>query len=1017
MATPLQLTQIAFAGGLDESQEDEILDPSKAFLTLQNVRQNRRGGLTKRLGFASLTNNRLSGSRSAGYRLLEHNGNPVIIDGSYLDTYSAAASKNVTRGRVSECTYRLMDLPLLAPSAIVHDVEYCNGFLAVTYATSMSSATSPDGQVSVSVVSATTGETISDATSSIGGVGMSVVGSYGSRYFIVFTYLASTTEVAAYYFDTQSPASGWTSIGSVAATTSNAYPSVASHSSGVFLVYGTTSGGSRVTVKRYTIAGSADSTTITAASSPGKVSIDVNTGNTVWVCFSQSTNVNVIGLSPSSLSSITSTAITALTTGAGVQNLGICEGSSSGTARAWVFDSSSATLKMCGLTTSAGAAVAGATKTVYNVIPTSRAFLQGGRYYMAVAPSPTAQTVNGNGQALCVVADWTADTTFFERVLRPVANIEPGLAPSVGMFCKFATVSSTKRAYGFQVVKRGSATVAGLIAGDGSGGCMVAELDFGSRKRWLGAKHGNSLFIGGALLSVFDGQNVREAGFLARPTTPTTVKVAAGSLTGTYKYVAIYETTDASGNVVASGISSSATETPAGENVTVTTKPLTVTSLSTTTTNVVFYRTVAGGEPPYYRLAAVASDPGTSTVSYTDSTSDATLATRSKLYAPSLPGTSGEAQDRRAPPGLVHVVSYNGMLVGAKGSSLLYSGQEVYGEATWFTPLFEAPVSGLGDISGLATLDGTLFVFREDHIYAVNGEPPSDNGSLGGLGQPRMLSSDVGCIEANSIVATSLGIFFQSRRGIELLTRSGSVVWIGEAIQRTLASYPVVSSAVLDDVNGLVRFSLSQSESAGLVTGDGRDAVYDLTLQTWVSVDNKTGTYEYEASQDARTVKVQGTWRYAWLATDGTVRYERLSSDGSAYLDGSTWVSMVAATAWFKASGLQGNQQLNRLLLLANKSTDLNLSISLAYNYESSFRTARTFLHSEIASLLSSGWPITQLKHDPHDDAECQSVRVYITDDTPTAGSVGSGKGATWLGLTLDITPKPGLFDVPEGAS
>lgn len=1018
MATPPSLTQIAFAGGLDESQEDEILDPSKAFLVLRNVRQDKRGGLTKRLGFGSQSRTRLSGSRSAGYRLLEYKGNPIVIDGSYLDAYSSAAAKNITRGRVSECTYRLMDLPQSAPSSVVYDVEYCNGFMAVAYGTSVSTATSPDGAPFVAVVSASTGETISEPTATPVATGMAVIGSYGSRYFILFAYENSTTQISALYFDTQTPANGWVSIGVVAATTSNAYPAVASHSTGVFIAYGTTSGASRVSLARYTIAGSASSTTITAASTPGKVSCDVSTGGTLWIAFSQSANINVVGLNPANLASITSTATTAMAAAAGVQNLGICEGSTSGTARAFVVDSGTASIEMCGITTVAGAATAAASVTVYNAIAMSRSFHQGGRYYMAVAPSPTASTVNGNGQSLCVVVDWSEDTAS----LRPVANIEPGLVTSVGMFCKFTAVSSTKRAYGFQVVKRGLATVAGLVAGDGSGGCMLAELDFGSRNRWQGAKHGNSLFLGGALLSVFDGQSVREAGFLARPTLPTT-SLGAGTLAATYKYVAVYETTDAAGNVVVSGVSSPVSVTPATNNVTVSTKPYAVSSYTGLTTNVVFHRTLAGGEPPYYRLAAVASSPAASSVSYADDTADPTLATRSKLYAPNLPGTAGEAQDRRSPPGLVHIVSFNGMLVGAKGSSLFYSGQEVYGEATWFTPLFEVPLSGAGDISGLEVLDGTLYVFREDRIYGTGGEAPTDNGTSGGLGVPRLLSSDVGCIEANSIVATSLGVFFQSRRGIELLTRSGSVVWVGESVHRTLASYPVVTSAVLDAPNSLIRLALTEGESGGAVTGDGVDIVYDLTLQTWISTDDKTtGTFPvttFTPSQDACMVNVLGTWRYAWLSTDGTVRYELLAGDGFEHCDNGNWVTMSAETGWFKTSGLQGVQFLSRMLLLARRSTDHNLSIALAYNYETSYRSAREWTHTQIASLLSDGWPITQLKHDAHDDAECQAVRVKISDAVHSAWAQGdeSGKGSTWLGLTFDITPKPGLFDVPEGAS
>lgn len=996
MATPPSLTQIAFAGGIDESQHDEILDPTKSFLVAQNVRQDQRGGFTKRLGFVGLPRTSVQGvTRSTGRRLSQFNGAPVVIDENFLYVHSEEANSSSLRSTMAGgCSYRLMPGPgggeFFDP---VLDVEYCNGFIAV--------ATRLGG---LTVLSAGSGTTVLGRTPVSGTY--TFVGSYGGRYFIAISY---ATAIDAYLLDTQNLAAGWTTLATVAASPAPMIPSIASLSDRVAVAFGTTSGASRVTVATYNASGLLQTRNITAGTTPTAVSVDGSVAGTLWVAFDQGTSVNVIGIDADSLSTTLATATTALTASTAVASLGICEGTTAGTALVYEVSTAAGYRTNIGLvTTVAGAASVLSSGTTSNIIPIGRLFAFGGRFYSAAAPAPTAVTVTGyvgNSQGLCVVVDWLAS--------RPVANIEPGLVAGIWPYGKFAAVSATKRISGVFVTKRGVPTAASLASGDVAIGSILVELDLGTRKRWPIAHHNGRMFIGGGLLSVFDGEEVYEAGFLCRPTTPTT-SLSAGALTGTYKYVAVYEAIDANGDITVSGVSNPVSVSPAAQNVTLSTGDYPVTCRTERTPYVVYYRTLAGGEPPYYRLIQGG----------VDSMSDATLATRSKLYAPNLPGTVGESQDRRAPPGLVHIASYNGMLVGAKGASLFYSGQEVYGEATWFTPLFEVPLSGAGDISGLEVLDGTLFVFREDRIYAVNGDPPTDNGAAGGLGVPRLVATDVGCVEANSIVATSLGVFFQSRRGIELLTRSGSVVWIGEAIQRTLASYPVVTSAVLDAQNSLVRFSLVASESAGVASTDGRDAVYDLTLQAWVSIDNKAGVIQGQTgtgvgSQDACMVKIAGSWRYAWLGGDGIVHYERLTSDGSAYLDDSTWITMIAETSWFKLGGLQGQQHMSRALLLARKSTDANLSIVLAYNYETTFRTATTYTGATVNTLLSGGWPITQLKHDPHDDAECQSIRVRIADATPTGVgvTVGTGKGASLLGLTLDITPKPGVFDVPEGAS
>jgi hypothetical protein len=1014
MATPPTLVQFAFAAGLDEAQQAEVLDPSAAFAALQNVRQDKRGGLSKRLGFGSLTKDRLSGSRSAGRKLLEYAGAPVVIDGSYLDVYSEAATKNVLRSRVPECTYRLQDLPLpttfVAPPSVVQDVEHCNGFVAVTYGVALSNASSLVGLMYAAIVQASDG-TVVRAPEAIGGgvAGVTVLGSYSSRYFIAFCYNDSSTALTAYYLDTQAVATGWVSIGTVAATTSNAYPAVCSLTNRVAVVYGTTSGASRVTVATYTTAGATETQTITAGSTPGKLSIDGTIADTLWVAFSQGTSVNVIGLDADALAVTRATVTTALTATTGVINLGIVEGSTAGTARAWVLSNTTPIeVDVASIVTTAGAAVATAGTTIYNALPVSRAFQQGGRYYMAFAPGPTLATVAGNDQAMCVVADWSGDYPAVQ--VRPVANIEPGLAPGCSFFCKFAAVSATKRIYGFQVSKSGTVSFSDIFSGRGISGNKLAELDFGSRARWSHARHGDALFLGGAVLSVFDGDIVTEAGFLDRPNKPTT-SLGAGALTGTYRYVAVREAVDASGNVAFSSVSTpSDAVSPAAQNVTVSTTPLTVSGRWIHRT--VFYRTDDGGEAPYYRLG-VGTDGGTGAVTITDSTADVTA--RAKLYAPNLPGTAGEALDRRAAPGLTHVVSYNGMLVGVRGSSLVYSGQEVYGEATWFSPIFEVPVSGGGDFVGLCVLDGTLYAFKRGRVYAVVGEPPSDNGLQGGLGSPRVIASDVGCIDPGSIVATSLGVFFQSARGIELLTRAQSVEWIGEGIQTTLASYPVVSSAVLDERNSLVRFSLAATESAGAVSGNGRDVVYDLTLKAWQSVDTKYGAGAAEASQSASLVYLDSAWRYAWLGTDGTVYYERDADDASAYLDGSTWITMSAETAWLKLGGIQGQHFVNKVLLLARKSTRADLSTYLTYDYAQTPKTVMTRAANDIDT-LSTAIDRIQVGHQMHDEAEGQAIKVKFEDATPTGGTVSTGKGATWIAVTFEGTPKQGAIGLPEAS-
>lgn len=992
MALPSRPMHVPAGLPIDESTRRELLDVGNANVSANNVRHNKKGALEKRLGFGPLVKTRsVASSRSAGRRLFAHNGVPTIIDGSFLDSYVEAASANFTRSRVPECSYRLMDLPTPSASAYLYDVEYCNGFVAV------SSGLTFGGAGCVCVIEADTGALVRAPESLVAGNVRIILGSFSSRYLVACVYVIGTGNTTAYLLDTQAMGTGWTFLATIAAPSSTS-PSICSLSDRVAISYGTASGTDRVWVDTYNESGIIQSRSVNTASvTPGLMSLDGSIAGTLWLAWAEGLNVKAIGLDADALSTTFAASATVLTATTAVSDLAICEGPTAGTARAWVLSAIlPSSLSMCSITTVASTTTPGAATTVRNATPISRPFVQDGRYYSVFTASTTAVGINGNTQGLCIVADWTDDVTY----VRPVANVEPGLCPGQATVCKVSPVgTSGRRIYGFQVVKTGSVNFDAFVSGSGTTSCSLVEFDFASRQRWQVAEHANSTYLGGAILSVYDGDRVTEAGFLARPNR-VQGSLAGTGITGTYRCVAVYEDIDAAGNWVVSGVSDvSASVTAANNTITWSTTPMTISSrIAKGTTRVVFYRTANGGEPPYYRLGAVANDTSLGLVSYADTTTDTTLTTRAKLYAPNLPGAAGEALDRRAPPGLVHITSYNGMLVGAKGESVIFSGQEIYGEATWFSPVFEIPITGGGDITGLRALDGTLFVFKADRIYAVAGEAPSDNGLQGGLGSPRLIASDVGCIESESLLVTSLGIFFQSRHGIELLTRAQAVEPIGEPIQDTLASFPVVTSAVLDDRNGLARFTLAASESPGVVSGGGRTAVYDLTTRSWVSVDDVRGTSASEAAQSASLVHLGGEWRYAWLGTDGTVYAERDEDDATAYLDGTNWVTAQYELPPWKI-GLQQEQRIYEMLALVERYSAAGLQIDVALDYSTTYSNVDGKTWSETATANQRQFPFRP-------KPQTTAVQLRIRDTAPAI--LGTGRGFAFIGISADIAPKQG---------
>lgn len=986
MASPTQLVQFTFAGGIDQAIRGEIVDPTAAFTLLQNARQDERGALTKRRGLAARSATRMDGtSISAGLRAFSMEKLAYVADGTHLNEYSPTASRWVSRGRLPEAELSMIGLPGVGSSSgYAADVIVCGNYMVALVATTA-------GSVSV-VLDARTGGIVRDREIMNATTDTPMLATYGGNVVMAFFWRNSDGTIRYQWIDLTSVSSintGWSSSID-AATDQTPAPtwltmSVTSLSDRAALIYVNDSAGTnRVNVKTFTASGVIDAATMTtAAVSVSHVAIAPDGAGGLVAAWNETTNVMVSSLSSALAVSGTPTAcITGYSSSTSANHpLDIMGSGTAGAGRvfaSWDSDATGARMSMRDFTTSAGAVAAGGSQIeIYNVRRIGRVFRYGTRYYALCRGWEAAK----RDAVVCDLSDTAA-------YVRPVANIRPALATG--------KAHAQASAYGTSVYLPVTTQTSGsTYAGE------LAALDFGSTQRSVPARFGRSLFLSGSLLAEYDGQRVFESAFLIRPPKPTTSLGGTG-LTGTnYRYVAVYEHVDALGNWHVSGVSDpSAAVSPANETVTVTLRPLSISGRLTATTDAALrisvYRTLSGGEPPYYYVASVDNTLTAATQTYADASSDATISANAKLYAPSLPGINGGSQDHRAPPGLTHLEAGNGVLVGAHGEELWHSSQPISGEGLWWSPVFTGLVPGDGPITGLKYQDGTFYVFKRRAIYAVTCEPPTDNGAAGGLGLPRRLAVDVGCVDNRSLLVTSFGIFFQSERGIELLTRAQGVEWIGEGIQSSLATSTVVG-ATLDAVTGLVYFETNGSGAL----------VYDLSRRIWQSVDTRSatpvgGALVWDQSQSA--------YRYAYLSGDGALWVEQ-----SAYLDASsTWITMRARTGWVKLGGIQGQQIMNRALLLAKRNGDGDVKIAAAYDYDTTFETATEWTSATLSS-LSTALGRVQVGHDLHSEAEGQAVALDIYDEAPSGG-VGDGAGQTWIALTFEGQPRANAVQLSEEA-
>lgn len=991
---------------LDETTRLEIIEAGQANVINLNVRQRERGTLEKRLGFGPLSSVRLDDtSRPAGARIFQRGDAIAVIDGTMIDVYAptASAGPNVTRGRVPEASVKLRSAPAFGTFMQLEDAAYVAGYVILSYLVYVGT-TAYHG---IAILDESTGaivrgpETI-DSSTSISDVRL---GSYGP-YVLAFTADTAAAQIRVQYLDTESAATietGWHLAATVTGFNTGFDCGNAASDDHVAMAFGSTGNSSRrITVKAMTVMGESqtvniDTTTALDADDARCVAISEN-GDTLWVAYFDGVIPTVVGLDPANISGTPlATAIPSVSLGALTpDSVQVCTRSGSGKAVVFYrgFDGTAHALNYASyawpIKTSSGTAAAdGFLAPFGGAYIVSRPFLRNGRVYAHFDS-------HGFGGFEGVLCDCTPENLI--PYMRPVAVALPRGEHGRSVSSKYRTVPLDSFRY-----------LAPLLVVEGilTAGARMVEYNFGDPGRWRASDLNGSTYLNGGVNSQFDGARVFELGFLVAPATPQTSNATGTGLTLTHGrcYVVTFEHVDGDGRRHISGVSAPCAISGSQTNKAVTVKvpPCAITSrgdsasLARSSVRARFWATADAnvGQPPYHLVGEVVSDPDLFLLTFSDTMQESDLATQELLYgAGDLPGTNGASQDHRAPRGWTCMVSYNGLLVGAQGSAIEWTAQNIDGEGVWTSPVFAGNVQG--SVTALEAQDGSVFAFTERRIFAMAGDPPSDNGSSGGLGTPRALACDLGSIDGITVV-TSMGIFFRSARGIEILNRGGSVQWIGERVRQTLATFPVLTSAVLDDVNGLVRFSLAAASSGGVVSGNGRTLIFDLTLGTWIGVDDQRGSNASEPSQDACMATVAGKRRYAWLGADGVVHYEKLPTDSDAYLDGSSFVTSQYAIPPWKL-GLQQEQRVYEVTALVEQHSACGLTIEIAHDL-GPYGVDPDKVWTESAALSQRRFPFRP-------EARGSAIAYRLRDTAPAVN--GTGRGFTFIGLSADVAPIQG---------
>lgn len=531
-------------------------------------------------------------------------------------------------------------------------------------------------------------------------------------------------------------------------------------------------------------------------------------------------------------------------------------------------------------------------------------------------------------------------------------------------------------------------------------GINLAQFDINTTGQYNANISSNLLLTGGITWS-YDGTTVVEQGFNLWPDyVYGTTTGSGGSIgAGTYYYVFTYEWTDNQGNLYRSA-PSIPYEITVGSGSS--TNTLYVGTLRTTYkggVKIVGYRWSVA-QQTYYQFTSVTSpyynDKTVDYITITDTLADSSILGNVLLYT-----TGGVVEDIGAPPSsLLTLYNDRVFVVDAEDQNLLWFSKQVIEDTpVEFSDLFTiyvAPTYGAqgstGSITALSPMDDKLVIFKKDAIYYITGIGPDNTGANNDFSNPVFVTASVGCSNPNSIVLMPSGIMFQSDKGIWLLGRDLTTVYIGAPVEQFNSN--TVQSAQIIPATNQVRFVLNNSTTL----------MYDYFYNQWGTFTNNSAI---------SSTLYQGFQTY--LNSFGQV----LQETAGVYTDNTTPVLMAFTTSWISAAGLQGYERFYWLNLLGSYYTPFKLNVQFAYDYNPS--PSQNVLVTP--DNYSPPWGGDQLWGDEGlwggpaspfqarvfpEKQKCQTFQLSMTEIYDPTYGVMTGAGLSLSGLNLTIGVKRG---------
>jgi hypothetical protein len=410
------------------------------------------------------------------------------------------------------------------------------------------------------------------------------------------------------------------------------------------------------------------------------------------------------------------------------------------------------------------------------------------------------------------------------------------------------------------------------------------------------------------------------------------------------------------------------------------------------------YRTIDEGTELYF-VGRAENLLYSATVTIQDTASDATIQSRRQIP------TSGGKYPTGCPGAMTQIVAHDGRpwgILAADPTQIAFGHYVIPGDAPRFPDGWSLRCAEGPGYTALGSFGDNLVAFQSHRIDIIVGVGPNEQGTGQNYSDPKRVCNVVGCVDSKSLIRYPEGFLFMATSGLWTIDEAFQPQYRGASIQTTLAAYPEVHAALLDDSEYRILLLLHNSNS-----NTGTVLAWHYPWDHWcrwnvrnsantatdVFVGGCIGIVDYPDTQGAYLVSTTGK----------IVRQRPVAKDPS-----NTWVTYDLTTGWVSHAGLQGFGNAWNIGILGTFLEEHSLTATLYYDYDSTKTTVHTWTDTEIDNAVS-GTRLELCVGSRYPESQSIQVKISITPGTGAA----TGDTCRLEAVTMEALNDAGLALLP----